>query len=355
MSASWHPKKATKRYATLDVQQDQERQVSSQINRYGLTRSGLTEPIKRIVRQRCGFGCVICGSAFIEYDHFEPEFADALVHDPAHIILLCPHHHALKTKAPVWLNADEIRAASESPAALKEGYSEFAAPRIRIHPTVVFGELTCIRAKSILSVDGFNVFSIRDPEVDGGPYRVNAFLSNSLGTEMIEIVDNEVRASTKNWDMTLQGATLKIWEASRQAALVLRFESDRIVVERLAMVFRGLEIEVQEGRPTRLIRHGQGLSFFGATFTDSDVVANFDATGMMLGKGGKTQLQSMMMGDRAWLDTRPQSAIRMGGMAHSPVRFAPGEEGIGTFGLAGLIANRFCAFPANDESYAPLP
>jgi len=344
-----------RRCATLPAQQHQERQVSSQINRHGLTRSELTEPIKRAVRQRCGFGCILCGSAFIEYDHFEPEFADALVHDPEHIILLCPHHHALKTKDPVWLGADELRAASVTPSASKSGHADFSVPRVRVHPTVVFGELTCIRAKSILSVDGFNVLSIHEPEVDGGPFRVNAFLSNSLGTEMIEIVDNEVRASTKNWDVTLKGATLRVWEASRQAALVLRFESDRIVVERLSMVFRGLEIEVQEGRPTQLIRHGQGLSFYGATFTDSDVIANFDATGMKLGKGGKMELKSMTMGDRAWLTSRPQSAVRTGGMAHSPIRFAPGVEGVGNFGLTGLIANRFCAFPANDDSFAPLP
>lgn len=328
--------------------------MSSQINRHGLTRAMMTEPIRRAVRQRCGFGCIFCGSAFIEYDHFEPEFSDAVIHDPEHIILLCPHHHALKTKSSLWLDAESIRKAAAAPAALSVGHSAFPAPATQAHPTVLIGELRCIRAKSILTVDGFSIFSIREPEAQDGPFRLNAFLSNSSGTEMLEIIDNEVRTSTANWDLTLTGATLRIWEASRQTALVLRFEKDRIVVERLDMVFRGLEISVREGQPTRLVRGGVGFGFYGATFTDSDVVADFGQSGMMLGRGGSMQADSIRMGDRAWIGARLEASSSIGGMLHARIHFKPGVVAVGNFGQAGLVASMFCALPANDDCFAPL-
>lgn len=314
----------------------------------------MTEPIRRAVRQRCGFGCIICGSSFIEYDHFEPEFADALTHDPDHIILLCPYHHALKTKSPVWIGADEIRAAAENPAARRSGRSTFSTPPTPTHPIVVFGELKCIRSKSILTVDGFNLLSVREPEVQGGPFRVNAFLSNSSGTEMLEIIDNEVRTSTANWDVTLTGATLRVWERARKTALVLRFEQDQIIVERLDMTFRGLEISVLEEHATRLTRNGKRFSLYGATFTESESVASFNGSNMTLGKGGSVSVTSMSLCNSEMHSDSVQDTSRIGGLSHAPVIFPSNCVGLGKFGTAGLVANMFCAFPANDDCFEPL-
>ena len=45
-------------------------------------------PTKRAVRQRCGFGCVLCGKPIYQYDHmhgYTLENAD----DPDAITLLC--------------------------------------------------------------------------------------------------------------------------------------------------------------------------------------------------------------------------------------------------------------------------
>ena len=58
------------------------------MNRFGLGRD-IPGTTKRIVRQRCGFGCVVCGAAFYQYEHVDPAFADARVHDPEKICLLC--------------------------------------------------------------------------------------------------------------------------------------------------------------------------------------------------------------------------------------------------------------------------
>jgi 5-methylcytosine-specific restriction endonuclease McrA len=43
-------------------------------------RPKIPEGVKREVRQRCGFGCVICGLPIYEYDHLVP-YAQVLSHN----------------------------------------------------------------------------------------------------------------------------------------------------------------------------------------------------------------------------------------------------------------------------------
>jgi len=60
----------------------------------------VSDPTKRIVRQRCGFGCVICGLPIYQYDHmygYTVETAD----DPTVITLLCARHHERYSKPHV--------------------------------------------------------------------------------------------------------------------------------------------------------------------------------------------------------------------------------------------------------------
>ncbi|MEH2485180.1 Abi-alpha family protein [Bradyrhizobium sp. AZCC 2230] len=81
-------------------------------NRHGLSRN-IPADVKRTVRQRDGFGCVVCGKAIYDYEHFDPEFADATQHDPAGIVLLCISCHGKKTRG--FLSKQTIAAARQSP------------------------------------------------------------------------------------------------------------------------------------------------------------------------------------------------------------------------------------------------
>lgn len=66
-------------------------------NKHGLSRN-IPSAVRLKVRKRCGFGCVVCGSAVYDYEHFEPEFHDAKEHSASGIALLCPTDHARKRK-----------------------------------------------------------------------------------------------------------------------------------------------------------------------------------------------------------------------------------------------------------------
>src|SRR5215212_1257003 len=64
----------------------------SKRNRHGLSRD-IPDGVQLTVRRNSRFGCVICRTAVTDYEHIDPPFADASVHDPDKICLLCPTHH----------------------------------------------------------------------------------------------------------------------------------------------------------------------------------------------------------------------------------------------------------------------
>lgn len=50
--------------------------------------------MKRAIRQRCGFGCVVCGHPIIEYHHMTA-WAKVRAHEEKDITLLCREHHGM--------------------------------------------------------------------------------------------------------------------------------------------------------------------------------------------------------------------------------------------------------------------
>lgn len=62
-----------------------------------IKRPEIPEPLKRQIRQECGFGCAICGMPIFDYEHII-DWAIVKEHKAENIVLLCPNHHAAKTR-----------------------------------------------------------------------------------------------------------------------------------------------------------------------------------------------------------------------------------------------------------------
>jgi len=80
------------------------------INRHALP-DYIPEPIAREIRQRCGFGCVICRK--------DPTFEDAQRHDPNCIVLLCGGCHDRVTRG--FLSKDTVKRKALHPKCLEAG------------------------------------------------------------------------------------------------------------------------------------------------------------------------------------------------------------------------------------------
>jgi hypothetical protein len=219
-------------------------------NRQDLSRT-IPEALKREVRQRDGFGCIVCGSAFYQYDHVGIEFKDAHVHNPQLIVLLCGGCHDRKNRGV--LSTEILLLRAQSPHCMQTGFSWGPLDVGRDHPEISLGTVTATNVRSLITVDGEDIFSIAPPLVQNGPFTVNASLYDKEGRQTLKIVRNEFQAEVSNWDVEISGLRVAIRSAPGKFDLVIRVEPPRrLVVERLDMVYKNFSIQCKEGRDTTI-------------------------------------------------------------------------------------------------------
>ncbi len=213
-------------------------------NKQGLSRS-IGEKVKRTIRKRCGFGCVICGCAVYEYHHFGTAFSQANVHDPESITLLCPTCHGQITRG-IWSDQKAIEA-NGSPKALEDGFSTFyldVAPKADYQ--VRIGQFTFSNLQEIVTIDGACILGVQPPEETGTPPRIQAMFFDRNGELAAEIVNNEWIGSTDEFDIENNGPRLKVRSAPRKIDLELVVEPPNgIRIERIEMSYGDKKISTR--------------------------------------------------------------------------------------------------------------
>lgn len=169
----------------------------SQANAHGLSRH-IPAQVARKVRERCGFGCVVCGSAIIDYEHFDPEFKDATAHAPEGIILLCPTHHRAKGG---FIARSTLAAAASDPYCKRNAFAW--TPLDLQNATTRVGPFTAIGCQVVLEIRGERVIWFSPPETEGGPNRLNLVLRGQDGSDLVRITENMWHASASAADVKL--------------------------------------------------------------------------------------------------------------------------------------------------------
>lgn len=265
----------------------------SDVNRFGLSRH-ISDKIKRKVRQRYRFGCVVCGSAIIDYEHFDPEFKDATEHSANGIILLCPSHHRQKGS---FISPATIKKALEAPKCLQAGFAHGPFDAGDGYPEIVLGTFVGRNVPVLLRVMGEDIFSIKPPEEPGGPFRLSAILRDLDGSISFQIVDNEWQIPDNAWDAVVEGRRVTIRRNHGDIALVFRSEPPgRIVIERLEMEYRGLRLSCREGVSLTVATSGGVMEAQGATVDGSAVGIEVSPDGIGIGVGGgKVEIDQMVL------------------------------------------------------------
>ena len=224
---------------------DAKRRQKAKTNKYGLSRD-IPSEVKREVRKRCGFGCVVCGSAIYQYEHIEPVFAEAKEHAPSKMALLCGRCHDCVTKE-IW-SKEKIKRSLENPICLSKSFS-FGDFDIGLeHPEIVLGRTQILDTYNLIEVFGESLLKIEPPEKVGTPFRVSASFYDQYGKNIFKIVQNEWQSPTHNWDVETIGAKITIRYAPKQIILVIRAEPpNRLIFERLNMFYKGGRITASEG------------------------------------------------------------------------------------------------------------
>lgn len=257
------------------------------INQHGLSRD-IPEGVKRQIRQRDGFGCVVCGRAIYDYEHIAPEFSDAREHSSQGILLLCSEHHSLKTRG--LLSKETILAAAQNPRAKQHGFSFGPFDIGAAPPTIRLGTLTVRNVQTLIEILGEPIFSIRPPNESGLPFLINACLRDRDGEIILHIVDNEWRTPCENWDVEIEGPRITIRKKLGDILLQLRSEPPhQLVIERLDMIHRGNRVTCREGVKVE-VESDSGARFVAmdTSVEGSEVALDFDGFGIGIGRGGGT-------------------------------------------------------------------
>ena len=240
----------------------------------------IPQPLQRAVRQRCSFGCVICGHPLYEYHHMVP-YEEVQKHEEDNLTLLCDSHHREATVG--LLTAEQVAAANALPYNVKQGVSapfalNFSGTEFRVeigsnnllggapHPEGGFAFIP-------ISVDDNDILWFRVDE--NGRIFFNMNILDECNLSLLVIHENVLMYKTDTWDIVFQGTTLTIRQAARDIFLEIEFcPPNGIRILRGRLLCNGVEILV---RKTHILVVNAGQMF-------SDCTINGGAIGLQLGR-----------------------------------------------------------------------
>lgn len=213
-----------------------------------VTSRNIPLPIQREVRQRCGFGCVICGMPLYEYEHME-EWAQVHRHVAEEITLLCDQHHREKTNG--FLPKEAVRAANANPYNLRSGTSKpYSLHFSGTEATVEIGGnlFTCQdhghgTEMIPLLIDNTPLVGII---LSDGHFLLNVVIFDECNVPVLHIRNNQLIYSTDPWDIQLVGTTLTLREKAGKILIEFVFlPPNKVQVVRGRFLRNGVEVLVR--------------------------------------------------------------------------------------------------------------
>lgn len=209
----------------------------SDSNKHGLSRH-IPQFLKREIRQRSKFGCVICRNGLVVYEHIAPPFAEATEHNPDHICCLCSSCHDLVTRGQY------------SKELVVSKYAEISSARPDQVPCPIV-PMDFHDGSAQLSIGGFNfeeslptilryhehsLISVTPSDGKSGPGKIEAVFTDEKGRIILELRDQEWIGSVDAWDIESTGNRLRVSGGPGCTSLDLRFNPPgKVEVEKLDM------------------------------------------------------------------------------------------------------------------------
>jgi trigger factor len=215
----------------------------------GDERPPIPEQIKREVRQRCGFGCVVCGLPFYDYDHMD-EYSVVRSHEPANITLLCPQHHDEKTRRLLSLNT--VKNANAAPF---NRQAEFTAPHvlrnkadkavIHVGSNVFACDFARTASFVVARLSGRDLLTVHKED---GFLLIDLVLFGKDDQEILRIDKGARQVAVGNWDVESVGRRLTIRSAPRQIEVDIEFLDDGVRLAKGRLFAGGRSLEVDGAR-----------------------------------------------------------------------------------------------------------
>ena len=224
-------------------------------------RPPIPDPIKRAVRQACGFGCILCGHPIYDYDHVVP-YATTETHCIDNLCLLCGRHHDEKTRG--LLPVQKVREARLDPVNKQTGVSEaeylhYSGSNcvVRLGNYVADNDLSVMHGSYcavVIANEKLMEFRIEDNHL-----LLSLVIKDHYDEILLLIDDNELIYKTDLWDLSFIGGKITIREPAGKILAEISFRPpSEIVIERATFWNKSYSLQVNHGSVSD--RYGNTLS-----------------------------------------------------------------------------------------------
>lgn len=216
-------------------------------NKYGLSRY-IPNHIERAVRKNSKFGCVVCRSAFYQYEHIDPNFEDAKKHDENGICCLCGSCHdrvsrSYLSKEFIKKKYSEIRQKKfedvkrpVGPIDFHDGRAELKIAGLKYNPFV----------KIVLRYHDKDLITLK-PGKNGEFGAIDAVFTDDLGQPTLELKDNAWIGNLNNWDIEVTSGRIIVRQKKGKIVLKLKLDPPgKIIIERLDMRYKNCHLLISE-------------------------------------------------------------------------------------------------------------
>ena len=214
------------------------------------TRPPIPDPIQREVRQRCGFGCVICGAPLYEYHHIDENPWNNVA---TNLTLLCDGHH--KEATILLLTPEQIADGNSKPYNLQHGVSSPYGLHFQgqSFDCVVGGNTFSSRLRD--NEEATQAIAISVDDTDLIWYRIDRsgrlFLTANILDEnnlpLLFIHENSLMYRPATWDIEFKGCKLSVREAARKILFEIEFKPPgEVSIARARLLCNGVEILVRQ-------------------------------------------------------------------------------------------------------------
>lgn len=225
-----------------------------------MSRPEIPAGVARSVRQRCGFGCVLCGLPLYDYDHIIG-WALTERHETDEITLLCSEHHRMKTSG--LLSREQVERANSDPINVRRGVTRPFGLAFGGHPPEIsIGGDTFTAPEGDLAplvVDDVPVLAFVRTADD--ELLLNLTLRDEINAPRLIVENNVLQMAPDMWDVEFVGQVLTVRRKSRDIFVRIRFvPPSRVAIERARILVNGVIIEVQ---PSGIILNNRQFVFQG--------------------------------------------------------------------------------------------
>ena len=241
------------------------------------SRKDIPEPVKRAVRQKCGFACIICRQIPYEYDHWPSPYSGPESNREDNLILLCDSCHR---KRPSTYPDKVIQKFLENIPRKPPG---FFLEATQSNFWIAWPGMTIQSRKSDIKIGGKEIVSLQVTDNPMEPVIITACFTDRAGNIVSEINRNEYSHKLhifrdSVWDVDWRSNRGIFRSKLGDAFLDIALSSQELIIRRLCFCYKGIAVIGDENRGLRIMKGNKVLQIIDTEFHNVSTAINLQGS-----------------------------------------------------------------------------